>query len=189
MIAICRHKLEKADIVAAKARVQVGDITNFDLGRKFDLIIAPYRVMQNLETDREVEGLFDCIHKHFARDGSCILNIFNPKRDPERMRREWCVDGEIFCWEMPVESGKIVHHERRPRMDRAKLVLYPELIYRRYEGETLMDEAILKIAMRCYYPGQFEKLIVDHGFQILNRWGGYQNEVYGQGPELVIQFK
>ncbi|MCI0692275.1 class I SAM-dependent methyltransferase [candidate division KSB1 bacterium] len=189
MIAICRPKLEKAKIGAEKVRVDAGDITNFDLARKFDLIIAPYRVMQNLETDREVAGLFECIREHLAHDGSCILNVFNPRRDPESMRREWRVDGEIFCWEMLVDGGKIIHHERRPRMDAAKLVLYPELIYRRYERETLMDEAILKIAMRCYYPGQFEKLIVDYGFQIMNRWGGYQNEMYGQGPELVIQFR
>ncbi len=105
------------------------------------------------------------------------------------MRREWCTDGEIFCWEVLVEGGKVVHHEKRPRMDPLKLVLYPELIYRRYEGETLVEEAILKIAMRCYYPDEFEKLIVYHGFQIMSRWGGYQTEVYGQGPELVIQFR
>jgi SAM-dependent methyltransferase len=116
MIAICRQKLEKANIGADKVRVETGDITNLDLERTFDLIIAPYRVMQNLETDREVEGLLDCIRKHLAPDGSCILNVFNPRRDPERMRREWCGDGEIFCWEMPVEGGKIIHHERRPRL-------------------------------------------------------------------------
>jgi hypothetical protein len=52
-----------------------------------------------------------------------------------------------------------------------------------------INEALLKIAMRCYYPDQFEKLIADHGFQIMCRWGGYQGEAYGQGPELVIQFK
>lgn len=189
MIAICQQKLEKANIGAAKARVEVGDITNFDLGRQFDLLIAPYRVLQNLETDSEVEGLFKCISKHLAPEGSCILNVFNPSRDPERMREAWRSDEEIFCWEIPVEGGKIIHHEKKARMDPAKLVLYPELIYRRYEGETLMDEAILKIAMRCYYPNEFTKLIVDHGFQITNRWGGYEGEAYGQGPELVIQFK
>ncbi len=74
-------------------------------------------------------------------------------------------------------------------MDPVKLVLYPEPIYRRYEGETLKDEATLKIVMRYYYPDEFEKVIVDHGFQIMNRWGGYEGEAYGQGPELVIQFK
>jgi hypothetical protein len=53
----------------------------------------------------------------------------------------------------------------------------------------LAEESLLRLVMRCYYPETFEQLIVDHGFAILNRWGGYEGEIYGQGPELVIQFR
>ena len=73
-------------------------------------------------------------------------------------------------------------------MDKERLVLYPELIYRLYEGDVLKEEAVLKLVMRCYYPAEFESLITSHGFRIVNRWGGYQGETYGAGPELVIQF-
>ena len=52
----------------------------------------------------------------------------------------------------------------------------------------LQKEAILKLVMRCYYPDEFEKLIVTHGFDNINRWGGYRREPYGEGSELVIQF-
>jgi hypothetical protein len=27
------------------------------------------------------------------------------------------------------------------------------------------------------------------GFDIVNRWGGYAGEVYGEGPELVVEAK
>ena len=73
-------------------------------------------------------------------------------------------------------------------MNAERFILYPEIIYRYYEGEELHDETVLKIAMRCYYPEQFEQRILDHGFQIINRWGGYQGEAYGEGPELILQF-
>ena len=73
-------------------------------------------------------------------------------------------------------------------MNTDKLILYPELIYRRYEGETLRGETVLKLVMRCYYPDDLEKLVVDHGFDIVDRWGGYKGEAYGKGPELVVQF-
>ena len=43
--------------------------------------------------------------------------------------------------------------------------------------------------MRCYYPEDFDKIIREHGFTIVNRWGGYAGEVYGKGSELVVQFK
>jgi hypothetical protein len=114
--------------------------------------------------------------------------VFRPNRDPEDLRRHWITNQETVNWEVPVEGGKLVCLDRRPSMDKEKLILYPELIYRIYDGEKLIEEARLKLVMRCYYPQDFENLIVDHGFTILNRWGGYAGEKYGEGPELVIQF-
>jgi SAM-dependent methyltransferase len=188
MLSICRKKLAQAGIPPSKASVEEGDISDFDLGRAFDLIIAPFRVLQNLETDEQVNGLFRCIHMHLARGGTCILNVFRPNAAPGALRKQWTTPEETLSWVVPVEGGRLACYDRRTRMDPDRLVLYPELVYRRYEGETLAEESILRIAMRCYYPDAFEKLITDHGFAVLNRWGGYEGEVYGQGPELVIQF-
>lgn len=42
--------------------------------------------------------------------------------------------------------------------------------------------------MRAYYPAEFEDVISGHGFRVLNKWGGYSGETYGDGPELVVQF-
>jgi len=39
-----------------------------------------------------------------------------------------------------------------------------------------------------FEPKQFERLIAGHGFKILDRWGGYNGEPYGAGPELIVQF-
>lgn len=188
MISICREKLLKANIPQTKVQVFEGDISDFDLNKTFDLIIAPFRVLQNLETDQEVDGLFRSIRKHLASNGTCILNVFRPFREVEEMRKLWATPEEKISWEIPVEGGKLVCYDRKAGIDTEKLILYPELIYRRYEGETLMEESLLKIVMRCYYPDTFERLITEHGFVIHNRWGGYEGEVYGQGPELVIQF-
>jgi SAM-dependent methyltransferase len=189
MISICREKIARMDMSPDKIKVEIGDITDFDLGRRFDLIIAPFRVLQNLETDVQVDGLFECIHRHLAPGGSCILNVFRPNRDPKTLRQIWVSSDEQLEWEVPVEGGRLACYDRRPRMDPEKLVLYPELIYRLYQGETLIEESILKIAMRCYYPNQFINTIRNHGFKTLGYWGGYQGEPYGEGPELVVQFK
>ncbi len=177
MLSVGRTKLHSAGIPPSRARLEVGDITTFDLGRTFPSIIAPFRVFQ-----------FRCVRQHLSPGGTCILNVFNPYRDAETLRREWCTDAEMFCWEVAAEGGRVSCHERRPRMDAEKLILYPELIYRRYQREALTEEAVLQIAMRCYYPDAFEELIVGHGFQVIKRWGGYAGELYGGGPELVIQF-
>src|SRR5262249_36467985 len=80
MLARCLQKLQAAAIPPTKARVALGDITQFALSRAFDLIIAPYRVFQLLETDAQVDGLFQCVRAHLAPGGTCILNVFHPQR-------------------------------------------------------------------------------------------------------------
>jgi hypothetical protein len=136
-----------------------------------------------------VAGLFDCIRRHLSSGGHCILNVFRPYKDRETLVKEWCQEGENFDFEI-VRGEEIIRcYDRRPRLDPEKLVLYPELVYRVYKGEELVDETVLKIAMRCYYPGEFEALIEGHGFRITNKWGGFAGELYGEGPELVVEFK
>lgn len=68
------------------------------------------------------------------------------------------------------------------------MVLYPELIYRLWQGETVVDEQVLKIPMKCFWPDEFLDLISSHGFVVLDTWGGYDGELYGKGPELVVKF-
>jgi SAM-dependent methyltransferase len=189
MVSICQQKLAKAAVSSTRARVHIGDVTNLDLDKTFDLITAPYRVFQNLETDGEVDGFFETVRRHLSREGACILNVFNPNRDPVSLRRDWVKESEYPAWETYVDGDRVTCHARNARMDSDRMILYPELIYRQYHGSDLLDEAVLKIAMRCYYPAEFEELIVKHGFQIVDKWGGYSGEPYGDGPELVIQFK
>ena len=188
MLACCRQKLQAAGIPPTKAQVASGDITHFALGRTFDLIIAPYRVFQLLETEAQIDGLFRCVRGHLAPGGTCILNVFHPQQDAERLRQEWCTTTEVFQWEVPGAGGRLRCDERRPRMDPEKRILYPELIYRRSQGDAWVEEAVLKIPRRCYTPEEFAQVIIRHGFRIVQRWGGYAGEPYGEGPELVIEF-
>jgi SAM-dependent methyltransferase len=189
MVELCRLKVENANIPANKVIISEGNIADFFLNQRFDLIIAPFRVLQNLETDSEVEGLLRCIREHLTPEGTCILNVFKPSFPRDVLREQWVVPGEQLSWEILTDSGRIACYDRRVRIDKEHLVIYPDLVYRSYQGSTVTEEVVLHLAMRCYYPDAFEKLIVGHGFEIVNRWGGYNSKKYGEGPELVLQFR
>jgi len=79
-------------------------------------------------------------------------------------------------------------HDVRRRLVEDPLVLYPELVYRRYAGDELVDETVLPIPMRCFYPDEFLDMIRSAGFAITASWGGYEGEPYGEGKELVVEF-
>lgn len=189
MLAFCRKKLHALRVSKKRAIVQSGDITDLKLDRKFDLITAPFRVFQNLETDEEVDGFFRTAGTHLAPEGTCILNVFRPFLDNEEMATGWVREGETLSWEVPIEGGRVACYDRRLRIDAEKQIVYPELIYRRYRDDMLEDETVHKLLLRYYYPDQFEKMVRDHGFRIVSRWGGYKGEPYGEGPELVLQFR
>jgi SAM-dependent methyltransferase len=189
MIALCRDHLAREHITAERAEVQVGDITRLELGRCFNLITAPYRVFQNLESDEEVDNLFRVIHRHLAPGGSCVLNVFRPFANRPELFKIWAKSSHYTKrWEGPVEDGILIYDDRVTRFMENPLICYATLRYRYYKGDRLVQEAATEVTMRCYYPDEFESLIVRHGFKVVKKWGGYKGEVYGEGPELIIQF-
>jgi SAM-dependent methyltransferase len=188
MLTRCLQKVQAAAIPPTKARVELGDITDFALGRTFDLIIAPYRVFQLLETDAQIDGLFRCVRAHLAPGGTCILNVFHPQGGFARVQQEWGTTTEVFRWEVLVDGVRLRCDERLLRLDPERRILYPELVYRRFVRDTWVEDTVLRIPRRCYAPEEFEQVILDHGFRIVQRWGGYAGERYGEGPEPVVQF-
>ena len=188
MLTHCLQKLQTAAIPPTKARVELGDITQFALGRAFDLIIAPYRVFQLLETDAQIDGLFRCIRAHLAPEGTCILNVFHPQGGFEGVQQAWATATERGRWEVTIDGVRLRCEERWLRLDPERHILYVELVYRRYIGGAWGEDAVLQIPRRCYAPDEFEQVILEHGFRIIQRWGGSAGERYGEGPELVVQF-
>ena len=188
MLRICRSKLEAAGLGEDRVRIAEVDISDFELGGRFDLIIAPFRVVQSLETDSQLAGLFRCIRQHLADSGRCILNAFNPNRDPEAMRREWVSDEEVLAWEVRTLEGRVARYDVRRSMDAERMILYPDLVYRRFVGDDLVEEVVASIPMRCHYPGELLSRIESEGFAITGTWGGYAGEEYGVGGELVVEF-
>ena len=188
MLEVCHEKLVKSEIPPARASAELGDITNFELAQKFDLIIAPFRVFQNLELDESVDGLFHCVRNHLSPNGACILNSFMPDEPRDQMVNNWPCQEEVLAWETESEGLRLTRHDRRIRFDADNLVLHPEMIYRLYEGDTLLDETVFKAVLRFYYPENFLQLVEDHGFTVVDRWGGYAGEPWGQGPELGVRF-
>lgn len=188
MVARCRQTLIGAGISSSRAVATVGDITQLDLHREFDCIIAPYRVFQNLATDAEVTGLFDSVRTHLARGGRCMLNTFRPLADPATLIAKWQTPGEDLDWELPVEGGVVQCHVRRAGVRTQPLVLFPDLIYRRYRNSRLENEAVSSIAMRCWYPDELLQRIRGEGFELTDKWGGYEGETWGSGPELIVAF-
>lgn len=138
MLEVCRRRVAALETGSANVELLHADITDLAerplAGGPFDRIIAPFRVLQNLATDREVDGLLAGIARHLAPGGTAVLNAFCPNRDRQAMRTEWPSDTERLAWEVQDGDAVVRCYDRRVRLQEHPLVLFPELVYRRVKG-------------------------------------------------------
>lgn len=69
----CKADERKLDIEWIEA-----DCRDFDLGKKFNLIIFPFNAICYLHDLHSYEAFFKCVKQHLAPDGRFILDVFNP---------------------------------------------------------------------------------------------------------------
>jgi len=166
------------------------DMFNLNLDKEFDLIIAPFRVIQCCESDLQLQGVFQSIKNHLKPNGYCILNAFNPYLPKDEMASKWINDAAEFDSKIKMENGDLlVVSEKREKIDPETQTLYTDLIYKRHRDNKVIDTFVNSIFMKYFYPDEFIDIIEKNGFEIKNKWGGYKNEVYGEGNELVVAFK
>lgn len=113
MLEIFRKKLKdnpyKDNITLVK-----GSMAEFDLIKKFQLIIAPFRAFQCLTNENDIISSLNCIREHLSDEGLFILNVFRPYKE---LDETWCYD-EIIQWEANDESGnKIVKKHWGDKID------------------------------------------------------------------------
>ncbi len=167
------------------------NISTLNLDQEFDLIIAPFRVFQEIDVCLE-NDFFQVIEKHLKTDGICILNVYDPSfvYTREEIAAKWLEVGGTVRGETELSDGGVVKYfDRRLKSDEVLQELYAELVYQTYCGDELIDEHVNSIKQRYFYPDQFLDLISSYGFEVDHTWGGYNHQDYGKGPELIVAFK
>jgi SAM-dependent methyltransferase len=67
----------------AGARLELveGDMTDFDLGRAFPLVVVAFRVFQFLLTPESQRAGLAALRRHMAPEGLLVLDLFDPRLD------------------------------------------------------------------------------------------------------------
>lgn len=182
MLAQLRGKLKQLSAPAIqRLHIVHGSMAGFDLGRKFDLIIVPFRAFQALAERAEQEACLECIKKHLSDRGRFIMHVFKPKG----VFDESWVQPESFDWEVTdPRTGKTVRrYERRRRIDLDRQVLYVDLIYR-IEGST--PDIIEPLAVSYFFEEQMRSLLQRDGFEIIEELGYFDGQPMASGPEMIF---
>ena len=186
MLSIFRKKLERLNpTVAGRIHLECADMADFDLERKFDLIIIPFRAFQALTSDERVRSALLCLKHHLTERGLLIIDLFKPHW---RLDEGWATEEEEFDWVKTIETTgeTIVRSEIRRSIDTVRQIIYPEIIFsiESKSGET--KRIVEPLALRYYYQYQMEVLLICSGFTIVESFGYYDGRGTDYGSELIF---
>jgi len=181
MLERCRARLS-AEPPAVQSRVQLvqHDMRDFDLGAKFALIIAPFRVVQHLTTIDDQLRFLATVARHLTPRGRLIFDVFNPRFDAlvgaDGVERE-------DTPEQRLPDGRTLRRTYRvARVRWIDQVSEAELIYY-VDGERYVQA----FEMRWYLPAELRNLLARAGFNVREIYGDFARGPLVDGcPELVV---
>ena len=65
--------------IAGRLTFVQGDMSAFDLGRTFPLILVPFRAFQHLLEPSAQRCALTCMRRHLAPDGHLVIDLFDPR--------------------------------------------------------------------------------------------------------------
>lgn len=162
-------------------RVSLGDIRNFSLDKKFQLITSPFRVFQHfLKIDDQLNAL-NTLYNHLEPGGRLIFDVFNPdlKRITHPVENILEFDGEY-------KPGRELQRFFSVSYDNANQIMNLSFRFVWDEDGTEKTDTF-STPLRYYFRYELENLIGRTEFELEKIYGGFnREEISGKSSELIL---
>jgi SAM-dependent methyltransferase len=181
MLERCAAKLAaEPDEVRARVTLRRADARDFALGTTFDLVSAPFRILQHLVTVDDQLRCLACVARHVAPGGRFAFDVFNPSF--AALVGDRSAEAEDTP-ELALPDGRTLRRTARvPRVRLTEQVSEVELIYyvsgRRY---------VQAFHMRWYLPAELTHLLARAGFAVRAIYGDFdRSPLTDAAPEQIV---
>lgn len=166
MLALLRDKLASEGLTA---EVQFMDVRQLAFDRCFDLILIPFHAFAELTSEDDQRQTLNGIYRHLAEGGRFICALHNP---PVRLR---AADGQLKrIGSYPRPEGKLLVWIRQAYDPARKLVDIAEFFELYTASGELISRRLLEMSANFIEKAQFERLVHEAGFNVLDIYGDYQ---------------
>src|SRR5580704_7252350 len=162
-----------------------GDMTKFDLGDKFRLVIIPFRPLQHLLEVKQQVDCLECVRKHLAPGGRLILDVF--QTDAERMH-DPVHQRETLISEYKTRDGREVRiSERVAAFHRAEQRNEVEMIFSVGHPGGRRERLVFAWTLRYFFRYEVEHLLARCGFRVTALYGDFDRTAIRDGsPEMIF---
>lgn len=193
MLARCSHKhAQLPKETRERLHLLQGDMTRFDLGEKYRVVIIPFRPFQHLlETEQQISCL-ESVRRHLhagrrfgERRGKLILDVFQTDaermHDPEHQK-------EATVTEYTAPDGRRVRiTERVKAFHRAEQRNDVEMIFYVADAQGNEQRLVFAWTLRYFFRYEIEHLLARCGFQVTAVYGDFdRSPLLDTSPEMIF---
>lgn len=190
MLARCRDKLKaEPQEVRDRVRLVMGDMTDFDLDRRFALITIPFAGFQHLRTVPQQLACLARCRAHLRPGGSLVLDLPNPDpAPPSHARSQGPSDGEATAQLVEWTAGRRIRWWGTVvAYDRVLQCNEYELTYEIIGADGGTRRISETFPLRFVFRYELEHLLVRAGFTIVALYGDYDGSPFGEeSPALIV---
>ncbi|MBU0551905.1 class I SAM-dependent methyltransferase [Myxococcota bacterium] len=149
-----------------------GDMRDFKLDRQFNLISCPFNAFQHLYTRQDVERALACVKAHLAPGGLFLFDVLMP--DLEYLSRPPFQRIEGIRFKHPTHDAHYIYSERSaydPIEQLNQMVFEYTLSDAPGAGP---EQEEIQLSHRVFYPAELEALLHYNGFEVVSRFGDFE---------------
>ena len=177
MLKVLKSKIKPDDYY----RVSNQNILDFRFDFKFDLIIAPFRVIMHVDKKEEQLRALNNVYNHLNNNGKLIFDTFIPDLGQ-------LINGlkDVVDFEGEYEKGRKVRRIVSTKPDLINQIINVNFRMEWDENDTLRAEE-WKIPMRYFFRYELEHLVERSDFGKYKIIGDYQgNELNNNSKEFIV---
>lgn len=156
-----------------------GDMSAFDLGRQFDLVLIPYNALQHLLTTQQALACFDAVARHLRPGGRLVFDVFNPSL--AILTRSQKSRHPIY--KLRDAQGRHVVIEETNVYDDATQI---NRVVWHYTIDSVADAVRSDLQMRQYFPQELDYIVATAGFTTEIKYGNYDRRPFASGEMKQI---
>lgn len=157
----------------------VGDMRNFDLQQKFNLIFIGFNSIFHLMDEDEIRSCLTCVRKHLNENGKFIIDMFVP--NPKILFRD---ENKFYpVGEYKDNKGKTVVVKEKNKYN-PQTEINSITWFANYEGKT--EPEIFNYSQFMIPPKRIKRLLKETGFVIENVFGGRDKNPFDENSKLQI---
>lgn len=188
MLSVLRQKLST---LSAETRTRIelveGDMRDFSLGRRFQLVMIPYRAFLHLLTPKDQRRALACIREHLTDEGRLVFNIFDPnleiiaahlgplgaalKKDSEFIRAD--TGHRVIVWDTRQFDPE------RQRLE--QYFIFEELS----EEGRVLSKTYSSLTLRYLFRYEMRYLLELCGYTVEALYGNFQRGPFQYGGEQI----